>query len=307
VSVPSRPRVAQHEGPARSCILDGRILGWTNCTPCSVAMGIDRSTYNRHRPNACSVRDDISPRDVSGGTNLLQNARVAALYYNVHVEVHVGGNYSTPTRVATQLYTGRGGAAQGDAGVLIGTPWRSTGGHVNHCVWCNEGRYWRKNSAGFYIPGEVLVYDPAADGRASGFGRAATSPDWWSWSRFLSFMAHLHPWGDGDSRTLGSGRAYIGFFPDTEPHAHLRYHGVRTRPFYDRVRSNAPVGQRTRVRSAPSTGARVVKTLARGALWLAYQKTTAGTLLAGSRVWYGNHNGDQWIHTSGLIHQGGTT
>jgi hypothetical protein len=270
-------------------------------------MGIDRSTLNRHRPNACSVRDDISPRDTSGGTNLNQNARVAGLYYNVHVEVHVGSNYSTPTRIASQLYTGRGLAAQGDAGALIGTHYRSTGGHVNHCVWVNEGRGWRKNSAGYYIPSEVLVYDPAADGRRAAWGTAATSPDWWPWSRLCSFMAHLHPWGDDDPRVLGSGRGYVGFFPDTEPHVHLRYHGARTRPFPDRVRGNAPVGQRTRIRSAPSTSAPVVSTLARGALWVAYQRTVEGTLLAGSRHWYGNHNGDRWIHTSGLAHQAGWT
>jgi hypothetical protein len=44
-----------------------------------------------------------------------------------------------------------------------------------------------------------------------------------------------------------------------------------------------------------------------GSLFVAFQRTTAGEKPNGSnsRVWFGNRDGTEWIHESGLSHIGG--
>lgn len=311
MGIPSRPKKARHEGPATSCVISGVALGWTNCTPESTAMGVSKTTLGRVDPSGCGIR--IETGDRSGGTTIPQCAAVVEREWRISVEVRVGSNVATPVYLAAKLKAGCGHVAQGNAGALLsaraldGTRLRSTAGYVNHAVWVNEGRGWHKDSNGHWIPTEVLVYDPAADGRHVGWGTADTSPSWWPWSVYLHFLAALRPWGDQDSRTLGSGKAYAMVFPSSEPHAHLRYSGQRTTPFPDHTLGDAPAGRRSNIRSSPSSAAPIVGYLARGAAFTAYQVTTSGSLLAGSRTWYGDHNGTKWVHSSGLRAEGGTT
>lgn len=296
MSIPARPRSALHQGPGSVCRIDGVSLGWANCTPTSVAMGVSRSTLNAKNPSGCDIRRGTG--DVSGGTTLRQCCDVARASYGVSFEVRTGSNVCTPNYAGGKLHQGRGIVVQGSTSALLGTRFQSTNGPVNHAVWVNEGRGWDDD-----IPEEALVYDPAADGRRHGI---ADSPDWWPWSLLLHFAASLEPNGEGTGK-LGSGRWYCAIAPDTEPHVHAKFGGVRTSPFPDRTRANSPKGRRINVHSAPRTGSdTVIDHLSDGDLFTAYQRTL-GESFGGSKVWLGNHDGTRWVHSSRLSHVGGST
>ena len=187
--------VFQKEGPAGACVLDGQQLGWKICGGLSTAMGIDKSTRGKVRLTGCMVRDEVTPRDVSGGTTIEQDAHVAALH-GVAVEVHTGPRVASMYLVGLSLQSGRGIMLAGNTAPL-------GKGNVNHRVWANEcaggtpGR-----------PTQALVYDPWSAG-----------PAWWSWSQLYNFARALHPYGEADPRTLksmGVTGVYCGIFPDTE-------------------------------------------------------------------------------------------
>ncbi len=187
--------VFQKEGPASACVLDGQALGWKICTSLSFAMGIDKSTHGKVRITGCMVRDEILPRDVTGGTTIEQNAQVASLH-GVHVDVHTGARVASPRLVGLSLQSGRGVSLAGNTAPL-------GKGNVNHNVWLNE-------CVGGVpgIPSQVYVYDPWSAG-----------PQWWAWSKVFAFARALHPWGESDPRTLanmGITGVYSGIFPDTE-------------------------------------------------------------------------------------------
>ncbi len=295
-----------HQGPANSCVINGRALGWVNCTPTSTAMGVRRATLNRKTPTGCDIRRLTG--DTSGGTSIAQCAAAAETGYGVSVAVMVGDRSATPNEVSSFLRAGRGLVAQGYTGALLDTPWQTTGGGVNHAVWVNEGKGWHANTAGVLVPTHVKAFDPAADGRVASWGRADDGPSWWTWAAFKAFCAALRPWGDGDPRRLGAGRVYAGVFPDTEPHVHLAYGAKRTSPFPDRTVVDVPAGRRARVRSRPDRIRRtdVVDRLPDGAPFVAYQ-TTRGAKPTGatSDVWFGDHDGRRWIHISSLSRIGG--
>jgi hypothetical protein len=300
MGIPARPRSALHEGPDNSCVIDGKALGWTNCTPTSVAMAISKTTLGAKNPTPCDIRRLTG--DTIGGTGLQQCVDAGKAGYGVGAEVHAGSSVCTAEYLAGQLKSGRGAAVQGNTGALLRTAFRCTGGNVNHCVWFNEGRGWHADANGHSIPTDVLVYDPAADGRTAGWGKAATSPQWWPWALVKAFVAGLQPWGEQDDRILGSGKVYCAIYGDTEPHVHLRFTGsARTAPFPRTLTAHPPVtGRKVNVRSGPSTRYPIVKTLALGTHFTAYQQNPNGALLAGSRLWYGDHDGRLWVHSSGL-------
>lgn len=200
--------IVQYEGPVGSCVIHGIELSWTNCTPCSFAMGVDAVTS--FAPTPCHVR--ALTGDTSGGTMVSQNATAVLGAYGVKVEVKVGSNVAPTSYVTSRLHDGHPIAVQGNASALIGTAFRCTDGPVNHCVLLLRGKGWTIVN-GFWRPTHGLVYDPAADGRKVGWGTAATSPDWWPWDLVMKFAAALRPWGDNDSRLLGSNKWYCGIFP----------------------------------------------------------------------------------------------
>lgn len=285
MTTPARPRF-QPQNPA----LSGDKSGWTSCTAYSGAMGIDKATLGAKRPTGREVRARTG--DTTGGLTLPQVARVAPLY-GVRMEVHTGSSAATPSYALSQLRAGRGMLLQGNTGALLRTPQQSTSGPVNHAVYVNEAR----------SDGDVYVFDPAADGRRSGIDQG---PSQWPWNLVLRFAAALRPYGDTDRRVLGPGRMYVGFFPDTEPHVHLRNGARRSTPFPDRTRAYAATGRIVNVRSGPSNSWAIVDRLAVGELFVAYQ-TMQGSPVNGDRTWMGNHDGNQWVHRSGLRHIGGTT
>lgn len=299
--IPRTPLRLLAEGPSESCIIRGIGLGWTNCTPASVGMGVSKATAHVHNPDACTLRRLTG--DISGGTALTDYDEIVRRYYGVHMEVRTGSNACTPEYAVGQLHGGRGFAVQGNCSALLNTSHRSTATRVNHCVYVNHGRGWHANARGLLVPSQVKVYDPAADGRRAGWGKAADGPEWWSWELLLRFASELNPWGDGDPRELGPGKFFAALFPSTEPHVHLMHGGQRTLTFPRRMVVNPPGAddaKQQNVRRGPSRKYRVVDTLQSGAVFMAYQFTEKGQDLDGSRRWYGDHNGTRWVHSSGL-------
>ena len=285
MSVPARPTF-QKEGPASPCTLHGKNLSWMNCTPLSTAMGVDRSTLGRVRISGCQVRDEIEPPDYVGGTTLKQCSAVAEKH-GVDVEVHVGANVCTPRYAAIQLQAGRGFVLQGNT--------QPDGrGNVNHAYWVNHAG---KGSLG--APTSAMVYDPWSNG-----------PEVWSWSDILAFAAALRVNGEDRPEKLGPGKFYCAIYPDTEPHAHFKHGGVKTNPFPDKTLGHSLVaGKRVRVRTGPGLEFPPVpgRTLKTGDLFLVYQAASSKKPLAGSKVWYGNHDGTEWVHKSGLTAIGGSS
>jgi len=229
----------------------------------------------------CGVREATG--DWAGGTTIEQCAAVAE-QNGVHVEIRTGSSVASPSYLALSLQAGRGAS-------LAGNTKPDGRGNVNHNVWVNEAS---GGSAG--APGNALVYDPWSAG-----------PAWWSWSRVMAFAHALHPWGESDPRTLanmGVSGVYCGLFPDTEPHFHSHYGGVRTSPFPDDVfgKKGASSAART-VRSGPGTKYKAIRVLAEGARFGAYQLVPGGAI-GPADDWMGDHNGVYWISTNGVTGRG---
>lgn len=295
---PSRPTF-QSQLPTCICVLGGKCLGGVSCSSYGMAMGIDQATYGNKRPTGCAVRKLTG--DTVGGLTLPQVARVAESM-GVDVEVRVGSNVISPAAVAAHLRAGGGVGLQGNTRALLSHPGqRSTGTAVNHYVHLAAVR-----GGTWYAPKDGLVYDPAANGRDAGWGKAAQGPQWWPWTLVLAFASALRPWGEDDSRTLGPSRMYAGLIEP--PTVVLRYGGKRTKPFPDRARVDVAAGRKANVRSRPDRIAPqyVVDHLADGALFVAYQRTT-GASVGGSRIWYGNRTGTRWLPAVRLINEGGLT
>jgi hypothetical protein len=153
--------------------------------------------------------------DLTGGLTLNQiDAALRTLA--VPTEVYVGAAACTPAFAARRLSARRAVGIQGNTGALLGTPYKDTGGSANHYVLLSAARGGTSDA-----PAEVLVFDPAADGRRTGI---ADGPDWWPWQTVLRFAAALRPWGNADPRTLGYGRWYCHIFPAGPPEPAAKYH-----------------------------------------------------------------------------------
>jgi hypothetical protein len=314
--VPDRMRPKyQHQGPAWHCKHQGKQLGWVSCTAYAMAMGIDRATNGGRTPTGCEVRE--LTKDFVNGLSLDEVADAAAEFH-VRVTVKHGPHAIAPEKAAVQCRLGRGFVLQGNADVLRNTPFRATKGAVNHAVWVNRIRGGTREK-----PAEARVFDPAADGRSAPWGTAVKGPSWWPWETVLAFAASLRINDNG--KKLGPGKMYAGFIdaPPTgkaaihvagQPHPPvpdviLANHAVKTKPFPDRMRADPPPGRTVNVRKDPRSLAAddIVDRLSDGTLFIAFQRIDDGARPGGSssRIWYGNHDGDQWIHESGLRHIGG--
>lgn len=301
MSQPQHPERFYPEGPNNACIIAGKALGWTICTSLGFAHGLNKCTYGRIDLDGCDIRRRTG--DTVGGTTIEQNAKVAESL-GVHVAVRTGTRVLTYERLATYLQSGRGCGVAGNAGVLVHGgqgKWRSTAGKVNHHIYINHVRGGTDGH-----PAEAFVYDPAANGRTTAWGKAAQGPSWWPWALVQAFCAALQPWGDNDPRLLGVNRVYTAIFPDTEPHVHLRFGGKRTPTFPDRQRANFPlVALHNRLTTGKTSTVRSVRN---GTLLIAFQEATATTAAGeymGSRLWYGDHDGVLWWHSKRVRHAGG--
>ena len=291
----------QHQGPDTNCVIDEKPLGWVSCTAYSMAMLIDASTDGAKRPKGCKVRRIVSPRDTDRGLNLRQVAEVAEVAFDVEVAVRTGGNAISTEGALAQIERGRGFVLQGN-----NSAWGLGG--ANHAVYVHEVR---GGVAG--APKEALVYDPQR-----------TQARWIPWRRVLAFGAELRL-NESGTRRLGPGLLYAGFMPTPPavvagPQAGvaraapagdgvvLRFGGTRL-PHRDRTIVDPPAGRRVNVRSTPLSlaGGTIVETLGKGARFVAFQERRGGALPpgAGSRRWFGNRAGTEWIHVSGLRRIGG--
>ena len=269
------------EGPPSPCVYHGRDLKWLNCSTLSAAMGMDKSTNGRVRLSGCAVREQTG--DWVGGTMLSQMRDVAEAH-GIKTELHVGSNVATLWYASYQGALGRGAIVQGNT--------QPDGrGNVNHAVFVNEPLGGK--------PGDPTAFDV--------FDPWSTGPAVWSYAKLKAFAGALHPWGESDPRTLrsmGVNGVYCLIFPAAlaEP-VHLHYGGARTSPSPDTLTVHSPTaGRRVNVRSRPDriNKADIAGTLATGTKWNAYQQTDTGIALAGSRRWFGNHDGNRWIHSSGV-------
>jgi hypothetical protein len=106
-----------------------------------------------------------------------------------------------------------------------------------------------------------------------------------AWCRWRDVNDAL--WDEGNLTTLA-----IYTPPPPPPPVHLRY-GGRAHDHVYTVR-----GDGTNVRTAPRMGNNVHHQLNARDTFHAYQKTSTGDRVNGSKVWLGNRDGDRWLHSS---------
>lgn len=254
--------------------LDGSRFAGVNCTCASGAMGCFRHSLGGILLNGARVRTLTG--DTSGGTNLSQ----------IHFALAREGQYLDGPYYGMSLHTfyqrirDRGALVQGSSRATINSRWRaSTTFRGNHCWYVAGGRNWDA-----YGPKELHVYDPLADGRRPGIAKA---PFWLPRSYFEEFARYL----DIGGRVLGPGKVYVLFTRDTRPHFHPHSGGVALVPMPQAL----AVKSGYNIRATPG-GAKVARTDA-AKPFVAYQRAS-GPLMGGSRVWFGSHNGNRWIHAS---------
>ncbi len=283
----------QHQGPDSNCVIDGAKLGWLSCTAYAMAMLIDAATEGTSRPKGCQVRRRVRPRDIDAGLTLGQVATVAERHYDVAVSVRTGPNAIPIAKAVERIRSGRGFLLQGNNEAFGMRP-------VNHAIYVHEVRGGTPQE-----PAEALLFDPQR-----------THEGWVPWATILDFGAGLRLNPSGTLK-LGRERLYAGFVPrqltpaeaQVEPPT-IAHDGVKLRfgatrlPHRIRTRADPPAGRRVNVRSTPrrlDAGA-VIDLLGPRELFVAYQRVEAGALPpgSGSRVWFGNKEGTEWVHVSGL-------
>lgn len=294
-----RPRIVHQLKRDPNATWGNNFLG-SNCGCAVDAMTADRATKGAIRKTGARMRELIGDR--TGGTNLEQSDKVLASL-GVSLEVRTPGRF---VDLEAALYAGRGANVAGWYAPVQGTKYQGSETFTgSHRIFLNEGRGWSKGSDGRMHAAEILVLDPLADGRRAGIDEG---PTWWPTELVESFTWRLDVSDPAEPyRALGKGLAYYGLTIDTEPHVTLRYGGVRTSPFPDRTRvANAPKGRRVNIRRAPNRDQAPVDSAANGDVFIAWQHAR-GEQLGGSRLWYGNQNGNRWIHSANLIGEGGTS
>lgn len=266
--------------------LDGSALGGSNCTVASSCMaairhlrGINPAGAAQWYPTPKYVRAKMG--DTSGGTNLAQNDSVFYTLYKINFDVRYNLPWST---FVSEIKRGRGAVLQGRYLAFKGTKlWATDSFTGNHAVYINEVRY---NST--LKRNEFLMYDPLADGRRNFY----QGPTWVAESLLKKFAGSL-VLNNRTGAVVGLGKCYVMFTRDTEPEVVLRYGGTAyAKTVFAKVSG-------ARVRATPNVGTtKIVRTLALNAPFAARQRTAAGALVNGSKVWYGDATGTQWVHSS---------
>ncbi len=282
----------QPQGPDSRCIVHGIPLGWDSCTMYAGAMAVDSTTQGRIHPSGCTLRTRSG--DTSGGTTLRQMADAVLSVTGIVVATYTGANVLTPERVAAYIRAGRKCVIQGNADAMIGTPFQSTAGAVNHAVMLNA-----VYGGTVSHPDRASVFDPAADGRPRPY-HVDQGPSVWPWSLVLKFAANLRPAGTGPR--LGPGKMYVAVFPDSEPHVKLRTGAIRTNPFPDRARAARDIG----IYNAPSSASKRLYGIKDGTVVVGYQRIE-GNSSWGSTWWTGNDDGTEWVPSGALKYLGGSS
>ena len=265
--------------------------------------GHRRATLGAKKPTGCEVR--IKTNDFVKGLTLSQVASVAAESYGVQVTVRTGKHTIAPDKAWEQASLGRGFVLQGNCDALIGTPFRSTKGAVNHAVWVNRVRGGtdlaipsRRASSTRLPTGGTRRGARPARARPGGRGRRSSpSP---------------RTCATTPTRRSAPGRCTPGSCRKPKPGSGLVLlpGAKKTTPFPDRQRANPPAGHRVNVRSDPRSldPGKIIDRLSDGTLFVAYQRFDGGAKPpGGSSTWYGNEDATEWIHESGLRQIAGPT
>lgn len=275
MTVPDRPTFVKQ--------LDGSRYAGLNCTCASGAMALDRWTLGQKRATGSYIR--FLTGDTVGGTTLAQVRDAINRTWGHELDVEYNLAWDT---FSDRIERGQGAILQGWAAVTRGTKWQGSETFGGNHAWFVNNR----------IGDSFVVFDPLADGRRSGI---AHSPLLIPASVVREYAGKLNIATSG-YRALGLGKVYAAFTRDTEPHVHLHYGGRRTDPFPDHTTATGGGYMRT----APKVGSAYrVRPLVKGETFTAYQYAY-GDSFNGSRKWYGNHNGNRWVHSSRLTGKGGT-
>jgi hypothetical protein len=287
----------QCQGPDGNCVIKRIDLSWASCTAYAMAMLLDASGVEP-TPTGCRVRRLVRPRDRDGGLYLSQVADVAEQHFGVVIAVRTGWNAIPVAGALARLRNGRGFVLQGNNAAFSGL------GVADHAIYVHAVR-----GGTDAAPDEALVYDPQRRREC-----------WMPWRVVLRFgeLLRVRPGGG----PLGPGVLYAGIGPRRptpeelsrlpaavpEDGVDVRF-GARRLPARDRTRAHPPPGRRVNVRSDPRRmdPEVVVETLGRGERFVAWQRLDEGARPdpGTSRTWYGNRDGTEWVHESGLRRIGG--
>lgn len=274
----------------------------TNCNAAVGATLVAFVTCGARRPSAAAVRELTG--DTVGGTNNRQIAKAIADGFDVEVDIH-DGSFSD---VVDALRQGRAVSLSGSSAATkdIRAFCAQIGFDGNH--------QWALTDI-LDAPGEptIVVYDPLADGRRG----LALSPLLIPLSIVRKFAGLLDMRSQQEidahrpRKPLGLGRALYsttdivrcgvpggGAHPSPPPAG-----PVRLRPNAALVHGQVglsltvgvPVG---RIRRGPTTVSAIVGRKRRGMTFRAMQKINGQRVGSHGRLWFGDHDGVRWMHSS---------
>lgn len=274
----------------------------TNCNAAVGATLVALVTCGARHPSAAAVReltvDETGGMDKKGGTHNSQIARALSKGFGVDLDLH-NGSFKA---VVAALREGRGVSLSGSSVATMGIKeFDAQHGFDGNHQWA---------LIDIEDHGDdpiVTVHDPLADGRRG----LARSPLRMPLSRVRRFAGMLDFRTEQEIRDhkprkpLGMGRAIYattdvvrcGAAKHAAGPAHVVLHanaslvnGQEGRPRKVKV----PVA---RVRSAPTTDSRIVARKPQGSVFQAFQQVN-GKPVEGSPVWFGDHEGQRWMHIS---------
>lgn len=275
---------------------DGSRLGGVNCNPSAGATLVDLVTCGTRRTTGAAVRELTG--DNVGGTPL--KVVVAALRRGFDIDLDV--NTASFDRVIKALKAGRGVSLSGSSIATVRTRFQASESFDGNHQWAVTDI---RSTAGGQL--EMLVYDPLADGRRRAI---ATSPMWIPVDIVREFAGKLDLRSPAEKaakrprRPLGAGRATYGVtevvscVPATAkrpPTVTLHAGAALVNAQAGRKRTVVvPVG---RIRERPTTTSDILgRKRAAEAFWTF--QVIKGQRVAGSRVWFGDRDGERWMHSS---------
>lgn len=261
--------------------LDGSRYAGLNCTMASAAMAAVRHTRGANPagtapwyPTPSYLRGRTG--DSSGGTTLAQADSVLIRLYNINLDIEYNLGWED---FLQRVLHGEGAILQGGYSAIRGTKYSGSetfGG--NHAVYINEAK-WNET----FNRWDFLWYDPLCDGRRAGIPKG---PQWvpgWLVKKFASALMVT-----ANSR-IGANQTYCAFTRDTEDVIE-KFGGVKLASpvVFEATKDN-------NARRAPRLNSDTARRYTIGELFKAFQKSSIGNLVGGSRIWYGDADGTRWV------------